>query len=220
MSYIPTRDADVVTWGANYTTLITADPPRYGLLAGDALTLQNAFDLFSAAYTASQDPGTRNSVTVAAKDGQKALFLALARAYAAIIRANLGVTDPDKVALGLTIPDPTPTPVPQPTTVPVFQSVLIGSSYHTLTIADSLTPDKKAKPFGVLGGLIYRSIGTAPAVNFDAADPMLVADITKGTKVVDVPSGSTGKIATYWGQWFTRTGLFGPVGAPTSVVCP
>lgn len=220
MAYIPTKDSDLVSWGANITTLLTGDPARYGVTAAQALNVQNEFDDFDAAYAAAVDPTTRSPTTVAHKNGTKALFLFDIRNLAAIIRSNLGVSDADKTALGLNIPDPVPTPVPTPTTVPVLSVLGANSSQHTLVYHDELTPHTKAKPFGVIGALVFRSIKTTPQTNFDLADPVLIADATKSPFTVEIPAGNGGKFATYWAQWFTRTGKLGPLSAPQAFVCP
>lgn len=220
MPFIPSKDADVVNWGLNFSTLLTADPPRYGTDAAAALLIQTEFDAFSAAYTLAVDPGTRTPATVAHKDGTKSLFLHDARALAALIRPNQGVDAADKIALGLTIPDPVPTPVPTPTSAPVLSLVGIAATTHTCAYADELTPTTKKKPTGVIGMCLYRSIAVAAQTVFDTANAVHIANCTKSPFVVDVPGGNTGKVATYWGRWFTRNGKFGPLSAPRSVVCP
>ena len=37
--YIPARNANLIAWAANFSTLITASPGTYGLLAGDATAI-------------------------------------------------------------------------------------------------------------------------------------------------------------------------------------
>lgn len=220
MAYIPTKDADILAWGLNYSTLITADPPRYGVTAGEALVIQTEFDAFSAALTLATDPTTRSPTTVAHKDGTKALFLDDSRALAANIRANRGVTDADKAALGLTIPDPVPTPVPIPTTTCNLTILGATPSLHTIIYKDSNAALGKAKPYGVIAGLIYRGIATAPIEDFTDDNIKLLQMSTKSPFTTDIPDGVRGKIATYFTQWVTRTGKIGPVAGPFSFVCP
>lgn len=216
MPYIPTRDADLITWGSNFASLLTADPMLYGLLASDASVIQSNYDEFAAAYTASQDPSTRTIVTVAAKDEEKAGFLSLARAYAAIIRANGGVTPENKAALGLTIPDPTPTPIPVPGTYPVGNIPFVGVNTHPMTLADQLSPLSKAKPFGVAGALVYRAVGAVAPTDFDDSRAFLIA--TRADTLVSTAGLTQGQFASYWARWFNRKGEFGPLSAPFSAV--
>jgi hypothetical protein len=227
VAYIPTKDSDLITWGANYTTLLTGDPTRYGVVAGQAAVIQAEYDDFAAAYTAAVDPSTRTPASVAHKDGTKALFLDDARALAALIRANQGVSNADKTALGLTIPDPIKTPVPPPTSVPNLTILGATPSLHTMTYKDSDTATGKAKPYGCIGLLLYRFIGDTVPVDFDAADPQLIGLYTKSPMAVDIPGGVRGKLATYWAQWITRgslashgAGQIGPLNTPQTFVCP
>jgi len=92
---------------------------------------------------------------------------------------------------------------------------------------DSDTATGKAKPYGVIGLLLYRKIADTPQDDFDAANPQLVGLYTKSPMAVDIPNGVRGKLATYWAQWITRgakashgAGQVGPLAAPQVFVCP
>jgi hypothetical protein len=218
MPYIPNKDAEVVQWGRNYSDLLTDDPPRYGLSAADALIVQTQFDIFNASYERATDPSTRTIVTVADKDGEKLTFLQLARQYAAIIRANAGVSDEDKTALGLHIPDPTPTPIPPPTTYPTVSILLLGSGEMQLFIADQLTPDIKAKPAGVAGCLLFRKFAaTRPT---DMVGALLHRVITRADTVLDTSDVPPGNFIAFQGQWFNKKGQIGPIGPVVSFAAP
>lgn len=216
MPYIPNTDAGVLSWGSNFTTLITADPGRYGLEATNAALLQGLYDDFDAALTVALDPDTRTKPSVALKDGHKADFLASARAYAAIIRANLGVTDEDKVSLGLNVPDPTPTPIPPPSTTPVCTVTLAGIDVHQMSVADILTPTKKAKPQGVTGMLLLRTVTATPTADITIAN--LVQIVTKSDSLISTAGLEKGKYANYAGVWFNRKGELGEIGGVSSFI--
>lgn len=218
MAYIPTKDADLIDWGSNFASVITADPAAYGLLAADALVIQTNFDEFQAAYTLAVNPATRTIVTIAAKDEEKAGFLSLARGYAAIIRANAGVSDEAKAAAGLTIPDPTPTPIPVPTTSPLLAAPLQGQGVILMTITDSATPTLKKKPFGVLGGILYAGVwtGATPPV---PGTLTVVGLYTKSDNVITTASfASPGDKFRFQAQWYNRKGQLGPLGPATDLI--
>lgn len=218
--YIPNKDVDLVTWGNTFASALTANPAAYGIDAGDALLIQTEYDDYAAAYTIATDPATRTPETVAHKNGEKALFLADARYFAQLISANRGVSNEDKIAAGLVIPDTVPTPVPTPTTAPQLQLVGATPGIHTIRYHDESTPTTKAKPFGVIGALLFRVLATTDAGNFDMNDGELIADLTKSPAAVPIPEGNSGKIATYRAFWFTRTGLFGPLSQSVAMACP
>lgn len=214
--YIPNSDSGFAAWSDNFVTLIGLDPARYGLEAADAAALLAQEAIWSAAYALCLSPSTKTKVAVADKDGEKVTHLQICRSYAAQIRANAGVADPDKTALGLTIPDPTPTPVPPPTTAPVLNVPLIGSLVHMMTIVDVLTPTLKAKPQGVAGCIIHYKDGVAAATDPTGASLLMLA--TKSDNILSVAGGTLGHIRTYWGQWYNRKGEIGPMGASCSAV--
>lgn len=219
MSYIPTKDAELGFWANNFQTLIVADPARYGLLPADGAALRIQYDIFTAAYNLAINPTTKTTVTVADKDGEKVTLLAIFRTYAALIRANGGVTDEDKVALGLTLADPTPTPIPAPTTSPKLIVTLCSDSVHQLNCVDSQTPTKKAKPYGVVGAQLCLLVDNSPYMP-DMTDAVTVAIVTKADFVLDVSAYPAGNFAHYRARWFNSKGEFGPWGSGTTFVIP
>lgn len=210
MAYIPNQDAALDFWADNFCGMIETDPNRYGLMLYDASVLTTQFNIWHAAYQKALNPMTRTPVAVADKDGEKVTLLQLVRQYAAQIRANLGVSDDDKAALGLTIPDPTPTPIPVPTTYPVIGVMLAGTGEHNLVIADQLTPWKKSKPYGVIGCLLFAKNGTTPPDNMTGSQ--LFAVPTKADLVLDVSAYTPGTWLAYAAQWFNAKGQMGPMG--------
>src|SRR5947207_5207711 len=111
-SYLPSRDAELGQWVTNFSTLITASPGTYGLLAGDAGSIAAYVNAFNSALAVVANPATKTRATVAGKDGAKAAMLDIVRPYAIQVRNNAGVSNADKTALGLTIVDQTKTTVP------------------------------------------------------------------------------------------------------------
>lgn len=213
--FIPNSDADRIAWGLNFSTLISADPALYGVSVPVAAFIQSQYDEFAAAYALAVDPATSTVVTVALKDEEMAGFISIARAIAAQIRANGAVTNENKLALGLTVADPTPTPIPPPTTTPVIVTPLAGVGQVLMNVADSLTPNSKAKPYGVQGMLLMRASGPTLPLNFE--DAQLHSIIQRADTLVDTSDLPSGVQTTYWGRWFSTRGAFGPLGAPTSI---
>lgn len=213
-SYIPTREGDLSLFVTNFDTLITANPATYGLVAGDAVTIHTYVDTFLTALAAASNPGTKTIVTVADKDGAKAAMLQIVRSYAQQIKANRGVADQDKVSLGLTLNDGTPTPIPAPSTQPIISVIGATPLTHVLRFADSVTPDKRSKPYGSIGLQLWRYVGdTAPT----GPEQYEFAEFVTRQPFDSSYSGSqVGKRAWYCARWQTATGLVGPWSAPVS----
>lgn len=214
MAYLPSKDVDISVWGNNFISLIAADSARYGLYPAEATTLSSEFNAFEQALQAAREPSTRTSVSIALKDGAKASFLTLARTLAMIVKANRGVSDEDKTALGLNLPDPVPSPVPRPSTVPLLSVIGATPGEHTIRYADQNTPTSRGKPFGVVQLVLFAAVEDAMTADFTKAN--FVGAFTKQPLAVAYDSTQAGKVATYWGQWNTRTGLLGPLSAPAS----
>jgi hypothetical protein len=218
--YIPAKDADFNNWLTNFSTLLTASPTTYGLVAGDATAVAAVTTTWSAAYLAATNPVTRTAVTIADKDAARLAAEGLVRPLAVSVSLNGGVTNMDKTAIGVTVRVTTPTPVPPPTTQPALSLSGAVHNLTTLRYYDTSTPDAKAKPPGVRGIQIFQGIGTVPAI--DPSQCQFLNDWTKSPNYVNYDGTQVGKIATFFGRWFTQSGpsgqkQFGPWSAPLSV---
>jgi hypothetical protein len=225
--YIPTQTSGLDTWSQNFATLISAAPATYGLTPTDATTIQAVVDAYHAAYLLAGttapphpvpvSPSTRNPVTVAAMRSQMGATVGTIRTYAQMIVRDPGVSNSDKVALGLNLPNTTPSPVPAPASYPLLSLLSAVHLQHQFSYKDSLTPVGKRKAFGAVQLQLVGALGTAPAVDQDALPPVLASNQlggpaapTKSPFIVSWAPGSTGKIASYAARWMTRSGLAGP----------
>lgn len=207
-SYIPTRDVDLVPWADNFSTLITANPALYGLQASDALAIAALVTAYDDAYTIATNPATRTPSTVAAKDSAKGALLPELRFYAQTIKLNQGVSNADKIALGIHINDAGPTPIPVPTTAPALTIEAQTHLTSKMRVRDQSTPTSNAKPFGVLGGEVVTTVGVAVTADPDAA---LFRQIqTKTPFTLSFDPADVGKVCTVWERWFNRKGELGP----------
>jgi hypothetical protein len=218
--YIPAPDALFATWLDNFSSLLTASPTTYGLVAGDATAVAAVDATFQTAYTAAANPATRTAVTVAAKDAARAAAEAVVRPYATQISRNPAVTNDDKTAIGVNLPNSARTPVPPPLTTPALSLVSAIHFLHTLAYYDTSTPASKAKPFGAIGLELTRYLGTVPGT--DPSQGVVIGVLTKSPNTVGYTSVDVGKLATYWGRWVTRSGpggqsQYGPYSAPLVV---
>jgi hypothetical protein len=204
--YIPAKDADFELWFDNFSSLITGSPTSYGLIAGDATIIAGKYTAWNAAYLTATTPATRTSANIAAKDAARADAENTIRPYAQRIRANTSVSDALKVGLGLNLQPATLTPIPAPTDKP---ELLFGSATPQQFVLSYKTEGAagKAKPYGAIGVQVVASVGTAIAVDPDAA-PM-VAMATKSPFRLNWSAGQVGKIATIWARYYTRSGPAG-----------
>lgn len=218
--YIPTKDAQFLTWLENFDTLATAAPATYGLTAPDAVAIAAAAGLFIASYPISQDPATRTPVTVQQKDNDRATAEAVIRPYAVAISRNVNVLDADKVAIGVTVPSTVPTPIPAPIDAPELSIASMTPGLGKL-FYKTVGAVGKAKPFGVVGVEVFAFIGDTHTTN--PADASFVAHYTKSPFRMTFSALDAGKRVSIFARFVTRSGpagvsQTGPWSAPLQTV--
>jgi hypothetical protein len=213
--YIPAPDAEALAWMQTFSAGITASPATYNLVAADATAIAAAVSAFASAQAIAVDPATRTKVTVNQKDAARASAEELCRQYAAGIKVNAGISDANKIAIGVRPINPTRTPIPAPTTSPLLNIVAATPGVQTLRYADSATPDSGKKPFGAIQLQLFVVTGTAAVTDPDAA--AFLAAHTRNPVEVPFSSADDGKVATYFARWATRTGEVGPWSLPVSM---
>lgn len=207
--YIPPKDADLNNWLANFSSLITAGPATYGLVAADATSIAAATASWTAAYNLVTSPATKTATTVQAKNVQRVNVLAIARPYAQTIANNAGVSPSNKIALGLNPRTSTPTPVTAPTTNPILSIVSSPPMQLIARYRDSIaSPSVKSKPYGVLQVQIFAETSLTAITN-PAVLP-LFTQTTKSPVLLQFDSSKIGLTAYMAARWVTRTGLVGP----------
>ena len=217
--YIPSKQSDYDTWLANFEGLIAATPAAYGLTAGEAGSITAAYAAWHAAYLLVTSPATKTATTVAAKDVERLLSLAVARVYAVKISLNPGVTVYDKIAVGVNPRTSVPSPILAPVTAPdvSVQSAIPLTLY--MRFRDPITaPKVKAKPYGVTRCQLF-GMTSATAI----VDPLLlpwVLDATKSPFDLSFDAAAAGKRFYYSGRWVVRTGLASPFSAVGSFIVP
>lgn len=201
--YIPTRDADFLTWLENFTTLLTASPATYGLDAGDAAAASGAAAPYIASYPISQDPATRSPTTVQQKDNDRATAEAVIRPLAVSISRNDGVLDADKVAIGVNVPSTVPTPIPAPVDAP--ELALASATPGVLKLTSKVVGGVgKAKPFGSVGMEVFASIGTDHTSNPN--DATYLETVTKSPFRLLFAGSQSGSKISLFARYVTRSG--------------
>ena len=164
-----------------------------------------------ATHIASQATATSDAQ---AKDDAKTAFIALIRAIVGQIQANPAVTDTQRAAMQINVPDTTPTAAGPPTSRPVGKIDFSQRLAHKLEFRDESTPTSRAKPAGVSGCEIFLSIGTTPPAGPGA---MHLQVMDKSTPyLMEFDSADAGK-TVYWAfRWVNNAGEHGPWSATVS----
>lgn len=207
--YIPSRNANLVAWMANFSTLLTASPGTYGLTAADASLVAGQNAAITTGYALITSPSTKTAATVSAFNTEKINALAIFRPYAQTISLNAGVSSSAKTAIGVNPRTSTPLPITAPTTNPVLTAISTSTAGTILRYRDSVaSPSVKSKPYGVIGVQVYAETSTTPIT--DPTTINFVQTITKSPWTQVLGAGAAGKTAYFAARYITRKGLVGP----------
>jgi len=210
--YIPTGDAAFDSWAENFVAYAAAHRPQLGLTFAQITALTTARTAWKTAYTAHVAAQATAQGARAGKDTSRAALEAAIRPLVRRLQAAVGVvTDDEKAALGITIPDTTATPAAAPTTRPVVTIDARHRLQHTIAFADETTPARVAKPAGVVGAEIWLAVtppGAAPP-----SDPgafRFVALDTRTPYTLNFDGADGGNLAHYLLRWATPRAAPGP----------
>jgi hypothetical protein len=216
-NFIPAQDPQALIWMQTFSAGISANPSLYLLSAPDAVSIASAVNGFDVALAASSDPATRTAVTVAEKDEARISAEQICRQYAILIKYNAGVSDPDKIAIGVRPVNPNREPINCPQTSPLLSVIAATPGVQTLRYADSTTPDSAKKPFGATELQLFRAIAPPSTPITDPGAASFYGKFTRNPVGVEFDAADNGKQATYFARWASRRGQTGPWSAPISL---
>ena len=218
VDYMGTTDNAKRAWMLNFVAKLSAPGGLgiYMVTSADLSAISAAVDQFVDALTVVQTPDGRNKGTTADKNAKRTAAAGICRQYAKLIKYNGGIDEQAKIDAGIVPPtnaagDPIECPMSSPVVVPVAAT----NGAHTLGYTDSIDLTARAKPFGAIDLLLFRTIGTAAATDPEAAK--FVGKFTRNPMAVTFESSDNGKIATYFARWSSRRGGMSNWSAPASM---
>ena len=128
---IPTRDSELVPYGANFDEKATASPVTYGLTAAQALNFHTAYNkylLSSNAVSEGRAAGLRSKALTATRNTDKRDLLVIGRELYGFIQDNTSVAASDKLAIGVNPKTSLPSPVPAPGEPTDFKATLVPAT--------------------------------------------------------------------------------------------
>ena len=207
--YIPSKDALLNAWLANFSTLLTASPSTYGQTSTTASSVAAAVATWTAAYSLVTSPTTKTATTVAAKNTAKVTVLATVRPVAQNISLNPGVSSGSKTSIGVNPRTSTPSPVTPPTSNPVLTIQSAAQQSIILRYRDSAASvSVKAKPYGVKQCRIVGGPSVTPVT--DPTTLPLLSQATKSPVQITLGSSAVGTQYYFAAQWVTQTGGVSP----------
>ena len=211
--YIPSKDPDKIAWLIAFGNWLTADSGAHAIAHGISLAQALAFQTeavdASEALMAAHKQAALARAAAIDKDEVIGAAIATARAYAQKLQHDFTMTDADRAAAGITVPDPANTPA-APQSVAEMEPPLLLLDFHIrhqVSIHWGPNPGNEhqnGKPRGILGCELQYARGGLPAdesgwtsLGLDTDSPMLhhIETGTSGTgNGVSVPidSGNSG----------------------------
>ena len=205
--YIPRGDDAFNAWQANFVTYANANLANLGLVLPDLISILSAQAAWTPSLTAHVAAQANAQSARATKDGSRTVLEALIRALVRRLQSSAAVSDAERAALGITVPD-LGAAAAIPTTRPICQIDPSQRLRHTIDFADESTPTRKAKPAGVMGAEIWVKIGPTPPV--DPSELTFLAVDTRTPYTTDFDGADGGKQAHYMLRWVNTRGETGP----------
>jgi len=201
--FVPSRDADLLAFSANFNALINADPTIFGLTVAQGAAYAVLHDAFAAALAVTTSDATRTPSSIVAKnDARDALEHGASglRKLAAIIQAHPGTTNEMRSDLGLTVRDTEPSPVPVPETAPNLSiEKTVGRSVE-IRLRDAENPTNRGRPANAIGATILGCVADDPPA--DAMDWSFLTNTGRTRVHLDlpatIPAGSKVWITAFW----------------------
>ncbi len=205
--YIPQNDAEFDVWQKNFATYAADKKGELGLMDTDLAPLTAAQTAWTAGYGAHGTAQAAALSACTAKDGARAAYEAVLRPLVARLQLSATTTDAHRAGLRVTIRSKTRAAAGVPDTRPVAEIDASTPRRHVVDFRDE-GATRKAKPAGVMGAEVWRSVGDAPPADPTACQ-FLALD-TETPYVADYAGAQAGKRAFYYLRWVNKQGQPGP----------
>ena len=214
--YIPSEDEAFRTWAESFRDGLVLNPGKYMISPAQAASVQSVVDAFVLKLGICSNEATRTGPAVAEKDDSRAVCETLCRQYAILFKENGGISDADKIAIGVRPINPAREPRNAPATSPLLNIVGATPGMQQLRYSDSATPDSKAKPFAATSMQLFVAVTETPDAPLSEAK--FYNAVTRNPVKVEFTPDDNGKFATYYARWCSARGETGPWSIAVSMV--
>ena len=216
--FIPAPDPTFNNWQTTLLAFVTTNNTALGVSTGDVTALTAAQTAWTDAYGTHQTSQATAASDRQTKDDARAAFVTLIRAAVGQMQKNPNVTDTQRQAMQITVPDSTRTPAGVPSTRPVGKIDSSQRLRHVIGFTDEGTPTSRAKPAGVAACEVWGMVGTTPPAGPEAMH--LLAVDRSAPYLQEYASADAGKTGYYALRWVNSAGEHGPWSATVSATIP
>lgn len=208
--YVPRSDAEFDEWLSNFVSQMQANGATFGFSAAEITALQNAFSDWKTRYPAHLSAQAAAEAAKQAKDQSRRTVEQLARRYTQRLQRHPSMTDAQREAFRITVPDRTRTPVAPPDTAPMGQvdtsQRLVHRVYFWHVDAQGA---RRGKAPGAAACEIWRKIGGDPPQ--DLSECEFVGAPSRSPYRVVYSGSEAGVTVHYILRWRTARGEVGPI---------
>lgn len=205
------------------TAGVAQRPQVYGVAPEDAAEAVRLVSELERALDVANDPATRTTLTVAAKNAAFDAAAKHLKPMAQFIRMNLRIGAEDLAAVGLP-PKAERRRVPPPSTAPMLSIRGVIPGGHELEIFDSAAPDRPGKPEDVKGLELFVAYSPHHGTGEGLSQQSVIANgkfhslLTRKTQAVIHPNERVGSVANYIGRWINARREAGPFSQPVRML--
>lgn len=215
VSFIPLREADLITWALNFGQKAASEAAAVGLTTAQATAFENLTGDFQDAYATANDPATRSPMNIELKNNAKKKLIASARQLAGIVQKFPGTTDALRISFLLTV-RAKPQPAPVPDASPFMKVKSVNGRTVTLELCQDKT--KRGRPAKVTGASVFTA--AAGATTDDLSAWNFYANTNDTTVDVTFPPSSVGDTVQITAFWRNSRSESGPAAQPVTVNLP
>lgn len=191
--------AELAAGAANLVEIVTPAPATYGVPTATLTAYTTLTNNFISLLELATEPATRTTVSVENKNAAMKLLRSASVDIAKLITATQTVTNGMLLALQLN-PRIIPQPRPVPMAPPAVDVKSVTGRIATLRVHDAQSENRRGKPFGATGAMIYTFVGENPPEDPTQYYCQGVATRTYVDVLFpnSVPSGATVWVSACW----------------------
>lgn len=212
--FIPRQDGAYDAWQQTFLSYINANLGALGLAPGDVAPLLAARAQWQGDLAAASAARAAAQAATQAKNESRAACESLARALARRLAAGPAVGNPERAAMGLTVPDRVHTPGPPPAEAP---GAVVDHGERLRHVLRFFAPGREGRggrPAGVTGVQVFAKVGgEAPR---QESELRFLGAATRPRFVARFSMAEAGLAVHYRARWVGPRGQVGPWGEVVS----
>jgi hypothetical protein len=209
VDYDHMTDSELLSWSANFGTKLALAPTSYGSTVAIATEFNTLQETYANALMESEDPNLKGPRATLLKNEARKALLDYTRPAVRTIQAFVDLTNAQRLALDITIPDDQPSPHPVPEEAPELLVTSVPGRKVRVRLKDVTGKNPRGKPDLVSGASVFSFVGATPPETVEQWK--FEANVTRTKLLVQFPA-SVPAGAQVWltACWYNSRAQSGP----------